>query len=123
MERFIVDVLYETSTPSFLIDLIRIRKIDPTSLECIETNTLEVQGADLRNLNVINLLFQTGYLTIIKKEFQLPLTTYTLSFPNNEVRLAFFTDLIKALYRPDLQIANRRNIPKPPPIDIPNREI
>ncbi|HBD94063.1 MAG TPA: hypothetical protein DC057_07815 [Spirochaetia bacterium] len=48
---------------------------------------------ELRNMDLISLLFQTGYLTVkaIDKEYQI----YTLAFPNGEVESAFLNNLLE----------------------------
>jgi|GEM_PF-5930612 len=51
---------------------------------------------ELDNLDIIPVLFQTGYLTIKEVEVDGDLLFFTLSYPNWEVKNAFMTYLLNA---------------------------
>ncbi|MDR1103737.1 MAG: hypothetical protein LBK92_00020 [Endomicrobium sp.] len=56
--------------------------------------SLKGDGSD--NIETTALLFQTGYLTIKKKEVDNYVLQYTIDFPNYEVKNAFLSSLLKA---------------------------
>ena len=85
---------FETGTPTFLIDLIQeerfyLQELDEYPLEIELFSTFEIE-----NLNIVALLFQTGYLTI--KRFDQEYQEYYLGFPNREVEDSFFKNLLSA---------------------------
>jgi len=71
---------FYTGTPTFLVKLLNSKL--PYDLEAVETSQSGVETFSLRKAAKLPLLFQTGYLTIKKKEG----LALTLGFPNNEVR-------------------------------------
>jgi hypothetical protein len=83
---------FETGTPTFLIEQIRKRDdLEPLVEERV-VDASSLRGRDDNKIGNIGLLFQTGYLTIKKKELGEDNTPeYTLDFPNMEVRKAFLT--------------------------------
>jgi hypothetical protein len=86
---------YETGTPTFLIE--QIRKRDEigrfTGSRKVEMESLRGEGNE--NIETTALEFQTGYLTIKKKEYVERTMWYTLDFPNYEVERAFINSLMK----------------------------
>jgi hypothetical protein len=87
---------YETGTPTFLIEQIKKNKDLESFVENREVGMNSLKGDGSGNIETTTLLFQTGYLTIKKKETVDEKLKYTLDFPNMEVRGAFLTSLIKA---------------------------
>ena len=85
---------FESGTPKFLVDLIKERDFDVTNLSNVEIGRDEIKSYDLGRLQLIPLLFQTGYLTIKDIEDEI---IYTLSYPNHEVEQGFSLNLIKSL--------------------------
>lgn len=87
---------FETGTPTFLIKLIKDRQYDIQPFEQLEVPALAFSTYELESLELIPLLFQTGYLTI--KRFQRDEfgEVYTLSYPNAEVKNAFLAYLFSA---------------------------
>ena len=92
---------FQTGTPSFLIKLMlkdkyAFKDLENSSIEMNDTSTFE-----LDNLDLTQLLFQTGYLTIdyIKKS---PLVddeiTYQLKIPNAEVKRSLYNHLLNFVY-------------------------
>ena len=80
---------FATGTPTFLINHIKNRKQDITALERQEVDGSIFESYDIENLEVVSMLFQTGYLTI--KEIK-PVgikSQYILSYPNEEVKESF----------------------------------
>ncbi len=78
---------FDTSTPTFLVDLLKknVLNLDTLTVKEKDFSTYEVE-----NPSVLALLLQTGYLTIKSTEGMLPTDRrYTLDFPNLEVRNSF----------------------------------
>ena len=91
---------YETGTPTFLVKRLKnigfdIRKFSDLSLEITEDILSDYNGEDT---NPVPLLYQTGYLTI--KEYDSSSRTYTVGFPNNEVKYGFLNSFLPQ-YSPD----------------------
>jgi hypothetical protein len=81
---------FVTATPSFLIKLLRQKQIPAYELERVGGGAALVESADVNNINVHSLLFQTGYLTI--KQIRRGIgnqAQYILGYPNFEVAQAF----------------------------------
>lgn len=110
---------FETGTPHFLISLIKEkyafeRKIDVTILEFeqFQTDTSIYKAYDLENIDLVSLLLQTGYLTIVERIEQDGEDDIILSYPNQEVRLSFSTYLLEAFTKKNLSLQlPRQTIP------------
>lgn len=88
---------YTSGTPSFLMKMCRqnhFYKFDQVSI-----HTADVGNFDIENLKIIPVLFQTGYLTIIKEDI---LNSYVLSFPNIEVRESYLRNLADTYINSDV---------------------
>jgi hypothetical protein len=89
------DYWYKTGTPTFLIEQV-VKKNGLDKL--IEQGTVIISSlpdVDYDRTSSIDLLFQTGYLTVKKKELREDRTPqYTLDFPNMEVEEAFLNSLL-----------------------------
>ncbi len=93
---------YKSGTPTLLIDLIVRRarlkdkalKTEPTEYENVKVAETVFDAAELDNLSVEGLLFQTGYLTITKVEYVNLTARYTLNYPNHEVRWSFAAHIL-----------------------------
>jgi len=72
---------FETGTPTFLVKLLN--REQQYNLENIQATPLAFSSFELNYIDPLALLFQTGYITITAKEEDM---TYTLSYPNKEVR-------------------------------------
>ncbi|MDR3124999.1 MAG: ATP-binding protein [Endomicrobium sp.] len=87
---------FETGTPTFLIEQIK-KKDDLESLSearVVSSGILRGNSSDYANINNTALLFQTGYLTIKKKERSDDGILYTIDFPNKEVKDSFLMILV-----------------------------
>ncbi len=80
---------FASATPSFLINHIKNRKKDIRSLEKEEVDEAIFESYDIENLEVISMLFQTGYLTIKDIKPVGIKSQYVLSYPNEEVKESF----------------------------------
>jgi hypothetical protein len=81
---------FATATPSFLIKLLRNEEVPAYELERIGGGAALMESADVNNISVHALLFQTGYLTV--KQVRSGIggqATYILGYPNFEVAHAF----------------------------------
>lgn len=83
---------FSTGTPTFLVELLKNTDYDLRNLEGLElpANLFADYKADADN--PIPVIYQSGYLTIkgYNKEFQ----SYTLGFPNEEVKYGFLNYLV-----------------------------
>jgi len=92
---------YSTGTPTVLMQRIKNSTFDITKLKNdVEYSKDELKDYKDDNLNVdlIPLLYYTGYLTI--KEYIDEERLYVLGFPNYEVEFSFFNSLAKEFYGP-----------------------
>ena len=97
---------YSTGTPSFLIDLVK--KYPQSVIPLKGTAALKSTLSDISKLDRINLpalMFQTGYLTI--KDYNPNEDSYSLDFPNREVKEAFFNSLLQEFTEVDPLEVNR----------------
>jgi hypothetical protein len=89
---------FETGTPTFLINLTE--KAQLYSFEEIEIGANALSSYDIQRLELIPLMFQTGYLTM--KAYNEMTRVYTLSYPNLEVRYSYVEVLMAAYTHADL---------------------
>ncbi len=80
---------FSTATPTFLIKLLRQHQIPAYELESITGDNRLLDSADVNNISVISLLFQTGYLTIKRARRSIHGVSYELGYPNREVAQSF----------------------------------
>lgn len=85
---------FSTATPSFLIKLLREKQIPPYALDEISADSKLLDSADVNNINVYSLLFQTGYLTVKSTWLGPTGQNYDLGYPNYEVAQAFQHQLL-----------------------------
>lgn len=78
----------ETGNPGFLIDLIQSRQYHVPNLESVTATSKLIGSFDIDNITLEALLFQTGYLTIKEVHQMGDQTFYTLSYPNQEVKMS-----------------------------------
>ncbi|OQY10515.1 MAG: hypothetical protein B6I28_00910 [Fusobacteriia bacterium 4572_132] len=92
---------FESGTPTFLMKLIKEKNYDVINLEKIEIGRDKLKAYDIEKMDLIPLLFQTGYLTIKKIEDEI---VYTLGYPNNEVESGFVLHLIYSFSEEQIDI-------------------
>lgn len=83
---------FESGTPSFLIHQMQHFHTDITSLDRLEVFASEFDQPTEAMPSALPLLYQSGYLTI--KEYDEETETYTLSIPNQEVRIGYTEGLL-----------------------------
>ncbi len=89
--RNIRNYWFETGTPTFLINLIKEQNINIPKYEKLEVSETLFSIYEISNLNVLPLMFQSGYLTI--KDYESDIRLYHLGFPNREVKTSFTENL------------------------------
>ncbi len=82
---------FSTGTPTFLLNQMKIQNIYDVENTRIDIESIE--SYDINNLNLISLLFQTGYLTIKEMDGRKLL----LDYPNQEVRESMYRFMIDGL--------------------------
>ena len=84
---------FETATPTYLIERLERKPLDERELDRMEyVSVNEFNVSPELTDNPIPLLYQTGYLTI--KDYDRSLDSYTLGYPNKEVRTGFLDSLL-----------------------------
>ncbi len=83
---------FETGTPRFLIDLIKERDYDLTEIPA-EVKSTMFSTYEVEDLEILPLLFQTGYLTITGYKDRY----YRLDYPNREVKESFCDEILKVM--------------------------
>ena len=87
---------YATGTPAFLVDELKKRYQEATSLsQMLATQNRLSDINEVEAIPLPALLFEAGYLTI--QDYKVDLDAYQLDFPNKEVRSAFFTSMLAVL--------------------------
>lgn len=86
------DYWFETGTPTFLVHQLQKTnyRLENMTEERLTVDTLN--SIDIMDENPLPLLFQSGYLTI--RDYDQRFRTYTLGFPNREVREGFVKYLV-----------------------------
>lgn len=84
---------FESATPSFLVNHIKKMNFNVINLENVEISRDKLKVYDTEQLNLIPIMFQTGYLTIKDIEYEL---IYKLTYPNHEVKSGFCQNLISS---------------------------
>jgi hypothetical protein len=85
---------YTSGTPTFLMDLIRESPVELNLAEGYPMSANDLEAVDVGELQLVPLLFQTGYLTVDK---WIDRDNCWLRGPNQEVNVALNSSIIKAL--------------------------
>ena len=83
---------FSTGTPTYLVELMKGVDMNPTELSGYEASASELDSVQIKVDNPIAVLYQSGYLTI--KDYDARFKTYTLDYPNDEVKEGFVNFLI-----------------------------
>ena len=89
------DFWYYTGGTTFLTQLIVHHQIEPEDIAPYRTAELIGRSVDPTRIPLPLLLFQTGYLTIKERTVIFGEETFTLDYPNGEVRRAFFKSILQ----------------------------
>lgn len=92
LQQKVANYWFESGTPTFLIRQMQYFRTDITTMEQIEASPTSFDRPTETMENALPLLYQSGYLTI--KDYDPRSDTYTLSIPNNEVRVGLVDGLI-----------------------------
>ena len=87
----------ETGTPTFLADTLFTRRVRSVDLDGMPASGELLSTFDVDAIAPEALLFQTGYLTILRKERVAGETIYRLGYPNREVRQGLNRSLLRRL--------------------------
>lgn len=115
---------FRSGTPALLVNYIIQQaeqgSIDrqPSTYENVSISEELLDSVDIRNINLISLLFHTGYLTVknisITEDEKVTYISYTLGYPNYEVRYSMTTHILEAFaqipsnhLQPDAQMLRR----------------
>lgn len=90
---------FDTGTPTFLVKRIKARGTFPPDINGQMCTREELIAVGLDDRNPVPLMFQTGYLTIANYNGELNL--YELRFPNREVEIGFYQQLLP-IYVPEV---------------------
>ncbi len=94
VNKTIANYWFETGTPTFLIRMMRQFGFDITNMDNVETTDYAINRSTEAMTTMIPLLYQTGYLTISGYDKEADI--YTLSIPNQEVRVGYADGLLPA---------------------------
>lgn len=92
VNKKIANYWFETGTPTFLIRLLRHFRFNITEMDGIEATDYSINRPTEAMTTMVPLLYQTGYLTI--KDYDKEAEIYTLSIPNQEVRVGWADGLL-----------------------------
>lgn len=82
---------FDSGSPTFLINLVKHRNYLLGNLEGARRNARKLNDIETIKHDIIPLLYQAGYLTLIDYDFNNQ--EYTLGFPNHEVSVGFWDSL------------------------------
>jgi len=86
------DYWYATGLPSFLFQMMVKQQVRVEELSSLEIGRRGLFGRSAESISAVALLYQTGYLTIDR--YDQDMETYTMRFPNEEVKSAFLQELL-----------------------------
>jgi len=92
LQRELNNYWFESGTPTFLINQMRYFHTDILSLEQLEVFSSDFDQPTEAMQTALPLLYQSGYLTI--KDYDRESELYTLSIPNQEVRIGYVEGLL-----------------------------
>ena len=85
---------FETGTPAFLVETLFRRRVRSVDLDGMLASDELLSTFDVGAIAPEALLFQTGYLTILRKKPRAGETFYRLGYPNREVRQSLNRSLL-----------------------------
>lgn len=83
---------FETGTPTYLVELMKLHHYKVEEIEDIVTSGPVLSSIDTASTDPVPVIYQSGYLTI--KDYNEEFGNYTLGFPNQEVEQGFFQFLL-----------------------------
>ena len=94
------DYWFASGTPTFLVEILKKTNFDLRELDGIEVSSASLSDDRANISNPVPMIYQSGYLTI--KSFDQRFRTYTLGFPNEEVKYGFL-NFVSPFYTPIAQ--------------------
>lgn len=94
LRRKVANYWFESGTPTFLIRQLQYFHTDITALDTLEVPASSFDQPTENMQDALPLLYQSGYLTI--KDYDPEGELYTLSIPNQEVRIGYTEGLLPA---------------------------
>ena len=91
------DYWFASGTPTFLVEILKKTNFDLRELDGIEVSSASLSDDRANISNPVPMIYQSGYLTI--KSFDQRFRTYTLGFPNEEVKYGFL-NFVAPFYTP-----------------------
>lgn len=91
-QKEVANYWFESGTPTFLIRQMQLFRTDITAMEQLEVPASAFDQPTENMLDALPLLYQSGYLTI--KGYDREAQMYTLSIPNQEVRVGYADGLL-----------------------------
>ena len=91
-KRQIGSYWFETGTPTYLVELMKLHHYNVEEIEHIVTSGPVLDSIDAASTDPVPVIYQSGYLTI--KDYNAEFENYTLGFPNREVEQGFFRFLL-----------------------------
>ena len=88
---------FETGTPTFLVDTLFRRRVSSLALDGMVSSAELLSTFDVDDMPTEALLFQTGYLTIVRQEPRGGEMFYRLEYPNREVRQSLNRSLLNRM--------------------------
>ena len=88
---------FETGTPTFLVDTLFRRRVSSLALDGMVGSAELLSTFDVDDMPTEALLFQTGYLTIVRPEPRGGRMFYRLGYPNREVRQSLNRSLLNRM--------------------------
>ena len=88
---------FETGTPTFLVDTLFRRRVSSLALDGMVSSAELLSTFDVDDMPTEALLFQTGYLTIVRPEPRGGEMFYRLGYPNREVRQSLNRSLLNRM--------------------------
>jgi len=89
------DHWFRSGTPTFLMKLIKERNYSALDIEKQSISISTFDKYEIEDIDLIPLLFQTGYLTVVSQNMRWQ--TLTLDYPNREVERAFSIHLLATM--------------------------
>ena len=94
-DREYQDYWFETGTPTMLYRQMEREQVNPMTLEHQRVRKDLISKFDVDDIDLSAVMFQSGYLTIVKEEITEDKDTYfTLDYPNLEVQRSFTRGLL-----------------------------
>ncbi len=93
---------FETASPRFLVDTLKMRGVGPLQLNRLWASEALLSAFDIDYMSTEALLFQTGYLTIVEERNRGGIVSYRLGYPNREVRTSLSEHLLGTMGWPSV---------------------